>query len=137
LSCNITAYIPDFDENKPVNVNCKCETTFCSNCRRDAHSPLSCSQTATWDEIKENYNESMVGSSYMTNTYKKCPFCGIPVGNEGTENNVRCECGDIFCFQCLGNIHSGDCVDKAMKLQQNKWVTFENCNASYEAAHTS
>jgi ariadne-1 len=79
---------------------CKCGSSFCWKCGKQAHRPASCNDGEKW-QLK-NSAESENITWIMANT-KNCPKCQKPIEKSQGCNHMTCRvCNHDFCWMCLG-----------------------------------
>ncbi|KXZ55686.1 hypothetical protein GPECTOR_2g1236 [Gonium pectorale] len=91
----------DRGPNEPMDVICTCSTTFCFNCKEEAHRPVSCETVKKW--IQKNSAESENMNWILANT-KPCPKCSRPIEkNQGCMHMTCSQCRFEFCWLCQGD----------------------------------
>ncbi|WIA08252.1 hypothetical protein OEZ85_007696 [Tetradesmus obliquus] len=87
--------------DEPLDVVCSgCDTTFCFNCKEEAHRPVSCDTVRKW--ITKNSAESENLNWILANT-KPCPKCYRPIEkNQGCMHMTCSQCRHEFCWLCNG-----------------------------------
>lgn len=80
------------------SVTCKCGESYCFDCLKDPHDPLSCENYDEWmkDLIKKIDDYQLVNLGV-----KKCPKCKANIEKNGGCNYMACTCGYEFCWECL------------------------------------
>jgi ariadne-1 len=86
--------------DEPLDVLCACTTTFCFNCKEEAHRPVACDTVRRW--ITKNSAESENLNWILANT-KPCPKCHRPIEkNQGCMHMTCSQCRHEFCWLCNG-----------------------------------
>ncbi len=115
--CSLDRYHNDYSTQPILCV--RCNSLWCWQCGKEAHTPAACAQAAKWfEEIGTDVQDKMLASKC-----KKCPKCKalINIDDKVHCNHMTCVCGHHFCWLCMepwAN-HSGD---------------FYNCNKFKEMA---
>ncbi|GBF98045.1 hypothetical protein Rsub_10273 [Raphidocelis subcapitata] len=85
---------------EPLDVLCTCTTTFCFNCKEEAHRPVACDTVRKW--VTKNSAESENLNWILANT-KPCPKCHRPIEkNQGCMHMTCSQCRHEFCWLCNG-----------------------------------
>lgn len=91
----------DIGADEPLDVLCKCGSSFCFTCKEEAHRPVDCVTVGMW--LRKNSAESENANWILANT-KPCPKCKRPIEkNQGCMHMVCSQCRSEFCWLCLGN----------------------------------
>jgi ariadne-1 len=86
--------------DEPLDVLCACTTTFCFNCKEEAHRPVGCDTVRRW--VTKNSAESENLNWILANT-KPCPKCHRPIEkNQGCMHMTCSQCRHEFCWLCNG-----------------------------------
>jgi ariadne-1 len=88
-------------------VTCDCGARFCFSCRRDDHSPATCTQLQTW--LVKCKDDSETFNWLQANT-RTCPVCKTAIEKNGGCNHMSCKkCQHEWCWVCAGpwKDHSG------------------------------
>ena len=86
--------------DEPLDVLCSCTTTFCFNCKEEAHRPVGCDTVRRW--VTKNSAESENLNWILANT-KPCPKCHRPIEkNQGCMHMTCSQCRHEFCWLCNG-----------------------------------
>mmetsp|Transcript_658 Transcript_658/g.1197 ORF Transcript_658/g.1197 Transcript_658/m.1197 type:complete len:621 (-) Transcript_658:332-2194(-) len=83
----------------PLDIACKCSSTFCWNCNQEAHRPVDCATVAKW--VQKNSAESENMNWILANS-KPCPKCKRPIEKNQGCMHMTCSCRYEFCWLCLG-----------------------------------
>ncbi|DBA71150.1 hypothetical protein WJX79_002426 [Trebouxia sp. C0005] len=93
--------VKDLGADEPLDVLCKCGSSFCFSCQEEAHRPVDCQTVGMW--LRKNSAESENANWILANT-KPCPKCKRPIEkNQGCMHMVCSQCRSEFCWLCLGN----------------------------------
>ena len=61
-----------------VDIQCKCGTSFCFGCNKQAHTPIKCDTLAVWDKkVADGAGET--GDGWIKLNTKPCPKCKAPI----------------------------------------------------------
>ncbi|KAK9833366.1 hypothetical protein WJX84_001950 [Apatococcus fuscideae] len=87
--------------NEAMDVTCKCGSSFCFNCKEEAHRPVDCETVKKW--VIKNSAESENLNWILANT-KPCPKCKRPIEkNQGCMHMSCSQCKHEFCWLCLAS----------------------------------
>merc|ERR1712186_176605 len=84
-----------------AQVRCEfCGTQWCSKCKADMHTPVSCEAVKQWAKMQGDAD-----TMWMSANTKPCPKCQRPIEKNGGCMHMTCRngCGHEFCWICLGD----------------------------------
>ncbi|KAK3278739.1 hypothetical protein CYMTET_13334 [Cymbomonas tetramitiformis] len=86
--------------NEPLDIGCKCGTSFCWSCDQEAHRPVDCETVKKW--VLKNSAESENMNWILANS-KPCPKCKRPIEKNQGCMHMTCTppCRFEFCWLCL------------------------------------
>lgn len=97
---NAVQCLADRGPDEPLDVMCSCGSTFCFNCKQEAHRPVACETVRKW--VTKNSAESENLNWILANT-KPCPKCHRPIEkNQGCMHMTCSQCRFEFCWLCSG-----------------------------------
>jgi hypothetical protein len=111
----------------PMNLEawCTCSAKFCTNCRREGHWPLSCSQSRTVDKLRDGLSEQLLNEAYIKQNTKPCPNCKSPVEKNAGCLHMRCQhCNHFYCWSCGG--HGENCGSYKCNRSKDQGGTWTN-----------
>jgi len=97
--CSSGFFLSNHAEGTPCTVSCPdCGSFWCSSCRLQAHSSLTCEEAITKWSFEEKENDI-----WKTKNAKKCPQCKVSIQrNQGCSHMICRQCKYHFCWVCLG-----------------------------------
>jgi len=90
------------DLGLPEVVCDSCRTSWCYNCRKQSHAPMSCSLNEQWEEIlrSSSVHIQKIVQNIRAKKTKKCPGCGHAVQKNSGCDHIHCVCGTHWCWRC-------------------------------------
>ncbi|KAB0792573.1 hypothetical protein PPYR_14532 [Photinus pyralis] len=88
----------------PQCVHCPtCTVDFCSNCKLEWHSGVSCEQNSK--RLAKEGKVEDPGISFNSDFIKCCPMCNVPIEkDEGCAQMMCKRCKHVFCWYCLASL---------------------------------
>ena len=111
-SCCPTAgceYVFYFEEGENRFLCPLCQKEYCLNCKDIWHKQMTCQEYQDTKDVKKCDDKFL--KFVRGKNYKICPVCGVWVEKTQGCNNMKCRCGNHFCYKCGKVIpkHIHDC----------------------------
>lgn len=82
-------------------VTCRCGTSSCFGCGKEAHTPAPCDLVAKWKQREVSDDATQIWLDART---KECPKCKVRIEKNRACNHMTCaKCRHDFCWLCKGN----------------------------------
>lgn len=87
-----------------TDVHCdQCDHSYCSMCREDAHSGMTCTQKYEQVMATDSFYVERLSAKLLRQVSKPCPQCAAPTERDGGCSHMTCRlCSFAWCWLCGG-----------------------------------